>query len=229
MIQFDIITIFPDIFAGFLKESIIKRAQNKKLLKIKIHNLRDFTKDKRRKIDDKPFGGGRGMVIMVEPIYKAIKKIKNKGKKSRIILLSPRGKKFNQKSAYNLTKFSQIIIICGRYEGIDERVLKFVDEVISIGDFVLMGGEIPAMAIIESVSRLIPKIVGKSENLIGERLLKKEGTFTEYPQYTRPPKFYSKGKFRRARPMILSVPKVLLSGNHKKIEEWRKEKQKLIK
>jgi tRNA (guanine37-N1)-methyltransferase len=228
MLQFDIITIFPDIFTNFLKESLIKKAQNKKILKIKIHNLRDFTKDKHKKVDDKPFGGGRGMVMMIEPIYKAVKKIK-KNKKSRVILLSPRGKKYNQKIAYNFTKFDQIIIICGRYEGIDERVLKFVDTVVSIGDFVLMGGEIPAMAIIESVSRLIPQVVGKSENLISERMEKKQGIFIEYPQYTRPPKFYPKEKIRRARPEIWSVPKVLLSGNHKEIEEWRRKNQKFVK
>jgi tRNA (guanine37-N1)-methyltransferase len=228
MLQFDIITIFPDIFTDFLKESLVKKAQEKKLLKIKIHNLRDFTKDKHKKVDDKPFGGGRGMIMMVEPIYKAIKKIK-KHKKSWVVLLSPRGKKYNQKTAYNFTKFNQIIIICGRYEGIDERVLKFVDEVISIGDFVLMGGEIPAMAIIESVSRLIPQVIGKSENLISERLEKKQGIFIEYPQYTRPPKFYPKEKIRRARPTTWLVPKVLLSGDHKKIEEWRRKNQKFIK
>jgi tRNA (guanine37-N1)-methyltransferase len=223
MLQFDIITIFPDIFDGFLKESLIKKAQNKKLLKIKIHNLRDFTRDKHKKIDDKPFGGGRGMVMMIEPIYKAIKKIKKEKAKNRVILLSPRGKKFNQKAAYNLTKFSQILFICGRYEGIDERVLKFVDENVSIGDYVLMGGEIPAMAIVEAVSRLFPGVVGKSENLISERLEKKQGIFIEYPQFTRPEIFKTKDKKK------LKVPDVLLSGNHKEIEKWRRKNQKLIK
>jgi len=223
MLQFDIITIFPDLFQDFIKESLIKKACDKKFIKINVHNLRDFTNNRHKTVDDKPYGGGRGMVMMIEPIYKAISKIKKKNKKIKVILLSPRGKKFNQKKAYDFTKYDQIIFICGRYEGIDERVFKLADDIISIGDFVLMGGEIPAMAIMESVSRLIPGVLGKSDELIKERLKKKEGIFIEYPQYTRPEIFKTKqGK-------ELKTPNVLISGNHKKIEQWRKEKQKIIK
>lgn len=223
MLQFDIITIFPELFRDFVKESLIKKAQGKKLIKISIHNLRDFTNDKHEVVDDKPYGGGRGMVMMIEPIYKAISKIKKKNKKTRIVLLSPRGKKLNQKKVYDFAKYDQIIFVCGRYEGIDERVLKFVDEIISIGDYVLMGGEVPAMVIMEAVSRLIPDVIGKSEDLIKTRVNKKQGEYIEFPQYTRPEIFKTKESKQ------LKVPKVLTSGNHKKIKEWRKEKQKIIK
>jgi tRNA (guanine37-N1)-methyltransferase len=211
--QFDIITIFPHIFDSYFKESLIKKAIDKKLLKIKIHNLRDFTNNQRKTVDDKPYGGGLGMVLMVEPIYKALKKIKKKG--SRIILFTPRGKTFNQKMANNLKKYNQIIFICGRYEGVDERVKKLVDEEISIGEYDLMGGELPAMIVIETISRLIPGVIGKEE-LLKERITK-TGGFTEYPQYTRP-EIFNKWK----------VPQVLLSGNHKEIKEWRNKRKKVI-
>lgn len=229
--RFDIITIFPDIFDSFLKESIIKRALKKSLIEINIHNLRDFTEDSHKTVDDKPFGGGIGMVMKVEPVFKAVKKIKRtkrlSSKKRRVILFTPRGKKFNQKLAFTLSQLSQLILICGRYEGIDERVIKYIaDENISIGNFVLMGGEVAAMAVIEAVSRLIPGVLGKPQ-FLKERVTKEKG-FVEYPQYTRPPKFYPKGKFRRTRPEVWRVPKVLLSGHHKKIEEWRKKHSKII-
>jgi tRNA (guanine37-N1)-methyltransferase len=211
--QFDIITIFPNIFDSYFKESLIKKAIDKKLIKINIHNLRDFTNDERKTVDDRPYGGGLGMVLMVEPIYKALKKIKKKN--SRVILFTPRGKTFNQKKANNLKKYDQIIFICGRYEGIDERVKKLVDEEISIGEYDLMGGEIPAMIVIETISRLIPNVIGKQE-LLKERITKSKG-FIEYPQYTRP-EVFNKWK----------VPKVLLSGNHKKIGEWRDKRKKVI-
>ncbi len=217
--RFDIITIFPKMFDSFLKESLLKKAQEKKIIKIKVHNLRNFTSDKHKTVDDKPFGGERGMVMKIEPIYKAVNKIK-KGKKSKIILFSPRGKKFNQKMATDWSKLNQLVFICGRYEGVDERVAKYLaDEVVSIGDFVLMGGELAAMMALESVGRLLSGLVGKSEEL-GQRIGKKGG-FIEYPQYTRPEVFKVKGK-------KWSVPKVLLSGHHKKIEEWRKKNNKII-
>ena len=211
--QFDIITIFPNIFDSYFKESLIKKAIDKKLIKINIHNLRDFANDERKTVDDRPYGGGLGMVLMVEPIYKALKKIKKKN--SRVILFTPRGKTFNQKKANNLKKYDQIIFICGRYEGIDERVKKLVDEEISIGEYDLMGGEIPAMIVIETMSRLIPNVIGKQE-LLKERITKSKG-FIEYPQYTRP-EVFNKWK----------VPKVLLSGNHKEIGEWRDKRKKVI-
>jgi len=223
MIQFDIITIFPGIFDSYLKESIIARAQEKKFIKIRVHNLRDWTQDRHKTVDDKPFGGGIGMVLKVEPIFKSVSTLKSKIKnqKSKIILFTPRGKKFDQKMAYRFSKLDQLIMICGRYEGIDERVAKYIaDEEVSIGDYVLMGGELAAMVVIEAVSRLIPGVLGKPK-LLEERITK-EGGFIEYPEYTRP-EIFSPRKGVRWR-----VPKVLLSGNHKKIAEWKKKHGKEI-
>jgi len=219
MIKFDIITIFPHIFDSYFGESLIKKAIDKKKIKVKIHNLRDYTKDRHRTVDDKPFGGGIGMVMKVEPVFKAVSKIRKKN--SKVILFTPRGKKFNQKIAYQLSKLDQVVLICGRYEGVDERVAKHVaDMELSIGDFVLMGGELPAMVLVESVSRLIPGVLGKPQ-LLKERIPKKRGRggrgFIEYPQYTRPE------VFKRWK-----VPKVLLSGDHKRIKEWGGKKGKLI-
>ena len=216
--KFDIITIFPDILSSYLGESLIARAQAKKLIKIKTHNLRDS--DKRGTVDDRPFGGGLGMVLKVEPIFKAIKKIK-RAKKSKTILFTPRGEKFTQKLATKLSKFDQIIFICGRYEGVDQRVAeKIADMEISIGDYDLMGGELPAMICIESISRLVPGVLGK-EALLKERITK-GGGFIEYAQYTRPEIFVpEKGKKWR-------VPTVLTEGDHKKIEAWKTQHGKTI-
>ena len=226
MIKFDIITIFPHIFDSYLKESLIARAQKKKLIKINIHNLRDYTKDKHKTVDDRPFGGGLGMVLKIEPIYKAIKALKNKKSlKSKVILFTPRGKKFNQKLAYQFSKLDQLILICGRYEGVDERVAEQIADLeLSIGDYDLMGGELPAMVLIETTARLIPGVLGKPQ-LLKERMPCSRGRggrgFIEYPQYTRPEVFEINKK-------KLPTPKVLLSGDHKKIEEWRKKYGKLI-
>lgn len=220
MINFDVITIFPDIFGSYVKESLIARALKKKLIKINIYNLRKWAKDKHKTVDDKPFGGGLGMVMKVEPIFKAVSAIKKK-KKSKVILFTPRGKKFDQKIAYQLSKLDQVIFICGRYEGVDERVAENIaDMELSIGDFVLMGGEIPAMAVIETVSRLIPKVIAK-EQLLKERITK-EKDFIEYAQYTRPEVFEAKNNRK------WKVPKVLLSGDHKKIDEWKRARGKSI-
>lgn len=216
MLIFDIITIFPNIFDSFLKESLISRGQKKRLIKINIHNLRKWTDDKHQTVDDRPFGGGFGMVLKIEPIFQALKEIKKpkSGKKTRIILFTPRGKKFNQKIAYQLSKLDRVIMICGRYEGVDERVAKHLaDMELSIGEYVLMGGELPAMVVMETTARLIPGVLGE-QGLLKERTTKEKG-FIEYPQYTRPEIFSSS---KRAR---WSVPKVLLSGHHKKIGEWR--------
>ena len=234
---FDVITIFPEIFDSYLKESLVFRAQKKKLIKINIHNLRKWTRDKHKTVDDRPYGGGLGMVIKVEPVFRAVSTLKSKIKnqKSKIILFTPRGKKFNQKIAYKLSKLNQIIMICGRYEGVDERVAKYIADLeLSIGDYDLMGGELPTMIVIETVARLIPGVLGKPE-LLKERTTKEKG-FIEYPQYTRPELFdirkYIKNwracppKFRKAK--IWRVPKVLISGHHKKIEEWRRKHQKII-
>jgi len=214
MIKFDIITIFPKIFDSYFKESLIQRAQRKRLIKVKVHNLRKWTRDRHKTVDDRPFGGGLGMVMKVEPIFKAVSSLK-KGK-SKVVLFTPRGKKFNQKMAFRLSKLNQLIFICGRYEGVDERVAKYIaDEEISIGDYDLMGGELPAMVVIETISRLISGVLGKPQ-LLKERITKRKG-FIEYPQYTRPEVFRK-----------WQVPKVLMSGNHKKIGEWRKKHGKVI-
>jgi tRNA (guanine37-N1)-methyltransferase len=227
---FDIITIFPKIFDSFLEESFIKKAQEKGLIKIRIHNLRDFTTDKHRTVDDKPYGGGLGMVLKVEPIVKALRsltkfkiqnsKFKITSQNSKIILFTPRGRKFNQKLAYQLSKLNRIIMICGRYEGVDERVAKYIADLqLSIGPYDLMGGELPAMVVIETITRLIPGVIGKPE-FLKERVFKKG--FVEYPQYTRPEVFSPK------KGVYWKVPKVLLSGNHKKIQEWREKRKKII-
>ena len=231
MIKFDVITIFPEMFSSYLKESLISRAQQKKFIKVNLHNLRKWTKDNHKTVDDRPFGGGLGMVLKVEPIYKAVKQIKIKEstsakasvarRKTKVILFTPRGKKFDQKLAYKLSKLDQIIFICGRYEGVDERVAeKIADMEISIGDYDLMGGELPAMVCIETISRLVPGVIGKTQ-LLKERI-SKTGGFLEYAQYTRPEVFEPvKGKKWR-------VPEVLLSGDHKKIDQWKREHGKVI-
>jgi len=226
--QFDIITIFPRIFDSFLKESFIKRAQEKGLMKIRIHNLRKWTKDRHKTIDDRPYGGGLGMVLKVEPIFRCVHqvlgrryKVLDKRPKTLIVLFTPRGKRFNQKIAYKLSKLNQLILICGRYEGVDERVAKYIADLeLSIGEYDLMGGELPAQVLIETVARLIPGVLGKKQ-FLKERITKEKG-FIEYPQYTRPEFFSPK------RGVFWRVPKVLLSGNHQKIEEWRKKYQKVI-
>lgn len=233
MIRFDIITIFPHVFDSYVKESLISRAQKKKLIKINVHNLRDFTNDNHQTVDDRPFGGGLGMVIKIEPIFKVVKKIQSKtiNHKSKIILFTPRGKKFNQMLALQLSKLDQIIFICGRYEGIDERVAKHIaDMEVSIGDYDLMGGELPAMVAIETISRLIPGVLGK-EQLLKERITK-SGGFIEYAQYTRPEIFEPEGNRLRqgfgGSKKTWKVPKVLISGDHKKIEAWKKQHSKII-
>lgn len=215
--RFDVITIFPEIFNSFLKESLLNKAKEKNLVQINIHNLRNWAEGKHQAVDDSPYGGGPGMVLKIEPIYRCVQSLKSKVKsqksKIKIAFLSPRGKKFTQKLAKKWAReLKQLIIISGRYEGIDERVKKFADEIISVGDFITLGGEIPAMAIIESVARLIPGVVGKKESI--EKL--------DFPQYTRPEIFSPKKEVK------WMVPKILISGNHKKIEEWRKKQSKEI-
>lgn len=214
--KFDIITIFPEVFKPYFDESILGRAQKKKLVKINIYNLRDYTTDRHKSVDDRPYGGGFGMVLMVKPILKAVKDISKKSKiqssKSKIILLSAKGKKFNQKMARQFSRLDQLIIISGRYEGVDERVAQYVaDEEVSIGDYILTGGELPAMIIVDAVTRLIPGVI--EQGSLKEESFSKED-YLEYPQYTRPEKIIIDGKKRK-------VPPVLLSGDHKKIEEWR--------
>lgn len=186
------------------------------MIKINIHDLRRFAKDRYKSVDDRPFGGGLGMVLKVEPIYKALQKIRRSGikKKQKVILFTPRGKKFDQQLAHKLSKLDEVIFICGRYEGVDERVAKNLADIqLSIGDYDLMGGELPAMVVMETISRLIPGLLGKPQ-FLEERMTKNKG-FMEYPQYTRPEIFIPKKEKK------WKVPEVLLSGDHKKIEEWR--------
>jgi len=214
--RFDIITIFPKILDSYINESIIKRAREKRLITIEAHDLRAYTSDKHRKVDDSPYGGGPGMVLKVEPVFKAVEKLKAKSSKlkARVILFSTRGKKLDAKIAKRLSKYNQLILICGRYEGVDERVAeKIADEEISIGDYVLSGGELPALVLAEAVARFIPGVLGKYESL--------EHVKGSYPVYTKPEAFIATRNKRQA---TWKVPKVLLSGNHKKIDEWRKQR-----
>ncbi|MFH0856464.1 MAG: tRNA (guanosine(37)-N1)-methyltransferase TrmD [bacterium] len=212
---YHILTIFPQIFDSYFNETIIKRAREKNIISINPVDIRNFTTDKHRTVDDKPYGGGAGMVMKPNPIYEALSSLKLKSKKKKIILLTPAGKKFDQRAARRLSKYDELIFICGRYEGIDARIEKFVDEKISIGDYVLTGGELPAMVIIDAVTRLLPGVLGNIESP-KEESHSDEGVM-EYPQYTRPEIFEAAGK-------KLKVPKILLSGDHKKIEEWRRGK-----
>jgi tRNA (guanine37-N1)-methyltransferase len=213
--RFHVVTIFPDIFDSYIHESLFKRAEKNKIVSVRPYDLRDFTDERHRKVDDRPFGGGPGMVLQIQPVYKAIQFIKKrvamgeKKKKVRTILFSARGKKFDARTAKRLAKYDDLILICGRYEGVDERVAEYVaDEEISIGDYILSGGELPAMVLMESVSRFLPGFLGKEESL--------EEINGSFPTYSRPEVFSPK-KGKR-----WFVPKVLLSGDHKKIAEWRK-------
>jgi len=208
--RIDILTIFPGMFEPVLNESMIKRAQAKSKVKIFVHDIRDFTDDKHRKVDDRPFGGGSGMLLTPQPIFDAVKKIKSKIKseKPKIVLMCPQGKKLTQGIAKKLAKNKHLILICGHYEGVDERVRKnLADEQISIGDYVLTGGELPAMVLVDSLVRLIPGVLGDKFSLNFESF---EGNLLEYPHYTRPADFRG-----------MKVPAVLLSGDHKKIAIWR--------
>ena len=208
--RIDIITIFPRMFGPVLNESIVKRAQNKRKVEIYIHNLRDYSQDKHKKVDDRPFGGGSGMVMRPEPIFRAVEdiKLKAKIKKSKVILLCPQGERLSQKVLTRFAKYKHLILICGHYEGIDERVRQYlVDEEISIGDYVLTGGELPAMVLVDCMVRLIPGVLGDKNSLNFESFA---GNLLEYPHYTRP------ANYRR-----MKAPAILLSGNHKKIAQWR--------
>lgn len=206
---YDIITIFPNFFESTFSFGIFKKAQDKGLIKINTHDLRIFTTDKHKKVDDKTYGGGSGMVLKPEPIVKALKSIKKDRLKSVVILTSPQGELFSDRIAKDLTKYEQIIFVCGRYEGVDERVRKhYIDKEISIGEYVISGGELAASIIIDAVSRLIPGVLGNKSSPLDESFI---GGLLEYPQYTRPETF--KGK---------KVPKILLRGNHKQIENWRR-------
>ncbi|HNW96648.1 MAG TPA: tRNA (guanosine(37)-N1)-methyltransferase TrmD [Candidatus Paceibacterota bacterium] len=226
MIKFNIITIFPEAFESYFNSSLLKKAQEKGLIKINLINLRDFADDKHKKVDDRPFGGGPGMVMKLEPIYRAVKKYP----KARVVLFSVKGKRFDQKMAEKLVKIKEITLICGHYEGVDERVAKYlVDEEISFGDFVLSGGELPAMLTVDAVARLIPGFMSKEESIETKRIKSasgrniKGGELPSYPAYTRPEVFYPNAKNKK---ISWKVPEVLLSGYHQKIEEWRLKNKK---
>ena len=212
MIHFDTITIFPSIFQSYFNKSIIKRAQEKKLVEINIHNLRDYTDDKHKSVDYKPYGGGAGMVMKIEPILEALEFLKREvSLSSRVMFLSPQGQILTQDKAKKLAQEKNLILLCGHYEGVDERVREhLIDEEISIGDYVLTGGEVAAMVLVEVIIRMIPGVVGKEESVKKDSFY---DSFLDYPQYTRPAEF--KG---------WKVPQVLLKGNHQAIEKWRREK-----
>ena len=214
--RIDIISIFPGMFDPVLNESMIKRAQQKGKLKLFIHDLRSFSTDKHSKVDDRPFGGGSGMVMMADPIFRAIADIKKRaragksGQKPRVILLCPQGRTLTQARAKELSRFKHLILICGHYEGVDERVRRHLtDDEISIGDYVLTGGELPAMVLVDSVVRLLPGVLGDKNSLNFESF---EGNLLEYPQYTRPADYRG-----------MKVPDVLVCGDHTKIEQWRRQ------
>jgi tRNA (guanine37-N1)-methyltransferase len=208
-VHIDVLTLFPEVFPGIFDLGIMKRAIDQKLVSIGVHNIRDYTHDKHHTADDYPYGGGAGMVLKPEPIFEAVEAIEKK-KDTPIILLSPQGRLFTQKVAQELTQYSQLILICGHYEGVDERVREHLaSDEISIGDYVLSGGELAAMVIIDSVFRLVPGVLGSEESPLDDSHV---GGLLEYPQYTRPPEY-------RGWP----VPEVLLSGNHAQINRWRRE------
>jgi tRNA (guanine37-N1)-methyltransferase len=211
--KFTVITIFPQLVEDYFKEGILSRALKKKQVRLKTITPRKFAKDRHQTVDDFPYGGGAGLVMKIEPLVKAIKSVV-KGKKSgRIILLDPRGRRFTQKEARRLAKYNELIFICGRYEGIDERIKYYVDERLSLGDFVMMGGELAALSVMEAVSRLLPGVLHHPESAKFESF--SEENKLEYPQYTRPEVFEGH-----------KVLKVLLSGHHAKIEQWRRKNSK---
>lgn len=212
-LRFDILTLFPEAFSSYFGSSILKRAQAKKKLAIKLHDFRKFTTDKHKKVDDKPYGGGPGMVLKVEPIDKCLKSIKRQ-KKSRVILLTPQGEQFDQPMARRLAKYSQLIFICGHYEGFDERIRALADEQVSIGPYVVTGGEPAAMIMVDAISRLVPGVLGHKESASDETFSQSRD-YVEYPQYTRPALY--KGK---------KVPDILFSGDHAKIKHWRAQQSK---
>lgn len=206
--KIDILTLFPDMFGGFLNESIIKRAQEGNKVVINIHNIRDYSTDIHKKVDDYGFGGGAGMVLMPQPIFDAIATLKEEN--SKVILMTPQGITYNQSLAYKYSEYKHIIIICGHYEGFDERIRTLADEEISIGDYILTGGEIPSMVFVDSVVRLLDGVIEK-ESHINESF---SNNLLDYPVYTKPVDFHG-----------MQVPEVLLSGHHANIAKWRKEEQ----
>jgi len=209
LLTIDILTLFPEMFAGPFRASMIRLAKKKGLVKIQVHDLRRFTRDKRKTCDDKPFGGGPGMVMMAEPLFEGIEFLKMRRPKAKVILLTPQGKRYTQQEAWQLSRASQLILICGHYEEVDERVREHaVDREYSVGDFVTTGGELPAMCLADSLVRLVPGVVGNKDSIQHESF---QNDLLDHPHYTRPRIFRN-----------YAVPDVLLSGDHKKVEAWRK-------
>ena len=214
MIRFDIISVFPGIFDSYLKESLLKRAREKGLVEVQAHNLRDFTTDKHHKVDDRPFGGGPGMLLKVEPLFEAIESLQRE--KTKVILLSPSGRIFSQQIARELAQENDLLLVCGSYEGFDERVREaLADDELSIGDYVLTNGALPAMVVIDAVTRLLPGVLGDDESSV-EESFSDGAAGLEYPHYTRPAEFRG-----------MKVPEVLLSGNHAEIARWRAEQARI--
>jgi len=211
-LRIDILTLFPEMFDGVLSASMLGRAQTNGRLDIRVHNIRDYTDNKHRKADDYPFGGGAGLVMMAQPIYDCMGAVLEGGK-ARRILMTPRGRTLNQKIAKELSGEERIVLLCGHYEGVDERVMEIIDDEISVGDYVLTGGELPAMIVVDCVSRLIPGVLGSDESAADESFSE---DLLEYPQYTRPASFRG-----------MDVPEILLNGHHAKIQAWRKEQARL--
>jgi len=211
-VRFDVITIFPDFFRGPFDFGIVRRGREKNLVEIRVHDLRDFTSDRHRTVDDRPFGGGEGMVLKPEPIFSAVEAVRQNAD-AEVVVLSAGGRKFNQPEALRLSKADQIILICGRYEGIDERVVEHLATAeISIGDFIVSGGEIAAAVVVDAVTRYVPGVVGKEESVLRDSFSDPaaETQFVEHPHYTRPAEFRG-----------WKVPDVLISGDHKAVREWR--------
>lgn len=210
--RIDILTLFPEMFEGVLSASMLGRAQANGLLDIRVHNIRDYTDNKHKKADDYPFGGGAGLVMMAQPIYDCMDAVLE-GESARRILMTPRGRTLNQKIAKELSGEERLVLLCGHYEGVDERVMEIIDDEISVGDYVLTGGELPAMIVVDCVSRLIPGVLGSEDSAADESFSE---DLLEYPQYTRPASFRG-----------MDVPEILLNGHHAKIQAWRKEQARL--
>ena len=214
MVLFDVITIFPDFFTGPFHFGVIRRGREKSLIDIRVHDLRSFTEDRHRTVDDRPFGGGEGMVLKPEPIFKAVETVR-KNEQAEVVVLSAAGRKFNQAEALRLSRAEQLILVCGRYEGIDERVIEHLATTeISIGDFILSGGEIAAAVVVDAVTRYVPGVVGKEESILRDSFSDPaaDRQLVEHPHYTRP------AEFRGWR-----VPDVLISGDHEGVHRWRQE------
>jgi tRNA (guanine37-N1)-methyltransferase len=208
MIRFDILTLFPDMFQSPLASSVLKKAIDRGVIKVRVFNIRDFTMDKHRVVDDSPYGGGSGMVMKVGPIVEGIERLKSTNGSPRVILMTPQGVPLDHSQAKRLSQYDHLLFVCGRYEGVDERVREYVDEEISVGDYILMGGELAVMVVIDAVSRFVPGVLGSEGSVLEESFA---NALLEYPQYTRPQVFRGK-----------RVPEVLISGDHRQITRWRR-------